>query len=276
MPLLLERRTTLAVSFGVFLLAGCGSNDHGQADSARQNVIEFVAEPATVAPGDNAWLSWTGHNATSCEASGAWSGTQPATGGFRTPPLAATTTYTLNCAGPSGGSIARVTVNVDAAAGSGAPQVSLRSQKGSIPASGNTVLEWNAANSSECTATGGWSGKKAKRGSEMVGGLKADTTFTLSCTGPNGTAIAMTQVILQRATLRWSSAATASKHTAFRVLWGKTPDRPENQITINSPKVRERVIDLPGAGTYYFILATLDANNKEISRSNTASKELPL
>ncbi len=72
----------------------------------------------------------------------------------------------------------------------------------------------------------------------------------------------MTQVVLQRATLRWASAATASKHTAFRVLWGKRPDRPENQITINNPKARERVIDLPGAGTYYFILATLDAQQQ--------------
>ncbi len=85
----------------------------------------------------------------------------------------------------------------------------------------------------------------------------------------------MTEVMLQRATLRWSGSANASNHTAFRILWGKRADQPEHQITITNPKLRARAIDLPGAGTYYFILATLDGKNKEISRSNTASKLLP-
>jgi hypothetical protein len=171
--------------------------------------------------------------------------------------------------------MARVTVNVVARTAGGTPQVSLRSRQGSVSASGSTTLEWSAANANACTASGGWSGAKASHGSEAISALKADTTYTLTCEGPKGTAIAMTQVMLQRATLRWSSSATASDHTAFRVLWGKRSDRPENQITINNPKTRDRVIDLPEAGTYYFILATLDASNKEISRSNTASKVLP-
>ena len=237
--------------------------------------MEFAADPATVAPGANTWLSWTGRNATSCEASGGWSGRQPITGGFRTPPLTTATTYTLSCAGPHGGSIARVTVNVATGTGGGAPQVSLRSQKGSIPANGSTVLEWSAPNATTCTASGGWSGAKPSHGSQAISGLKADVTYTLSCNGPDGTGIAMTQVMLQRATLRWSGSANASNHTAFRVLWGKRSDQPENQVTISNPSVRQRVIDLPGPGTYYFILATQDASNKEISRSNTASKTLP-
>jgi hypothetical protein len=271
-----ERGTTLAVLFSTFFLVGCGSSDNGQSQANRQSLVEFAAEPNTVAPGQNAWLSWTGHNATSCEASGAWSGAQPTTGGFRTPPLTTTTTYTLNCAGPDGGARATVTVNVNTggAGTAGAPQVSLRSQKGSIPTNGSTVLEWNASNASSCTATGGWSGTKATSGSQTVSALNADTTYTLSCSGPDGTGIAMTQVMLQRATLRWSSTATASNHTAFRVLWGTKADRLANQVTVNA-KARERVVELPGAGTYYFVLATLDAKNNEISRSNTASKVLP-
>ncbi len=82
----------------------------------------------------------------------------------------------------------------------------------------------------------------------------------------------MTQVALQRATLRWDG--DTSNHSAFRVLWGKRADAPENQVTINDPKAREHILDLPGSGTYYFILATLDKGNREIGRSNTASKRL--
>jgi hypothetical protein len=275
---LLERGTTLAVALSVFLV-GCGSGEHGQSQPIAQSSVEFVANPATVSTGANAWLSWTGHNATSCQASGGWSGEQPATGGFRTAPLTATTTYTLSCTGPRYGSIAHVTVRVDSGKGGasaeGPPQVSLRSQQGSIPASGSTVLEWNARGAHTCTASGGWSGAKPSSGSQRISGLKTDATYTLTCDGPEGTGIAMAEVMLQRATLRWSNSSTASNHTAFRVLWGKRADQPENQVTITNPKLRERVIDLPGSGTYYFILATLDGTNKEIGRSNTASKLLP-
>ncbi len=275
MPLLLERGIILAIALSL-LAAGCGSNDNGKGESSGQAALEFVANPSTVTVGANTWLSWSGHNATSCQASDGWSGQRPASGGFRTPPLTKTTTYTLNCTGPRSGSLARVTVVVSGdapGAAEEAPQVSLRSQLGSIPSNGSTVLEWTAPMAQQCTASGGWSGTKANRGSQKIAGLKADSTFTLSCEGPGGTGIAMTQMMVQRATLRW--AGSASSHSAFRILWGKRADQPENQITVSDPKARERVIDLPGAGTYYFILATLDATNKELSRSNTASKILP-
>jgi hypothetical protein len=165
-----------------------------------------------------------------------------------------------------------VVANPAVGTGAGAPQVTLRSQKKSVPANGEAVLEWNASNARECVASGGWSGAKAKQGTQRVPGLNADSTFTLTCQGTGGTAIAMTQVVLQRATLRWEGGT--ANHTAFRVLWGKRADQPENQLTIKNPKVRQQIIDLPGAGTYYFILATLDGSNREIGRSNTASKQL--
>jgi hypothetical protein len=165
-----------------------------------------------------------------------------------------------------------VVANAVVAPSDAPPQVTLRSQKGSIPANGDTVLEWTASNARECIASGAWSGTKSKQGSQKIQALKGDATFTLSCQGTGGTAIAMTHVALQRATLRWEGGT--SNHTAFRVLWGKRADQPENQLTITNTKARQQIIDLPGAGTYYFILATLDASNREIGRSNTASKQL--
>ena len=271
---MLERRTTLALALSV-VLVGCGS-DHSSSDADHGRAIQFVASPATVAVGENTWLSWTGQNVVACQASGGWSGDKPPSGGFRTPPLTVTTTYSLQCAGARSGSIARVTVYVEGGASGGAPQVSLRSQYGSVPANGSTILQWSAPNSKNCAASGSWSGAKANQGSQQIKGLMANSTFTLTCDGPEGTGIAMTEVVLQRATLRWAGAGDSASQTGgFQLFWGTRSGQPENVVTIADPTLRERMIDLPGAGTYYFILATLDANKKEIGRSNQASKAIP-
>jgi hypothetical protein len=50
-----------------------------------------------------------------------------------------------------------------------------------------TTLNWSVANATNCTASGGWSGAQALSGSASTGNLTHLTTFTLSCTGLNGT-----------------------------------------------------------------------------------------
>ncbi len=238
--------------------------------------MQLTASPATVAPGEASMLSWSGQEASSCAASGGWSGSQPASGTFQTPPLTSTTTYTLSCTGVGRGILARVTVSVGASTGAEAPQVSLRSENGSVPANGGTTLQWQATDAKKCVASGGWNGNKPTQGSHHVGGLTADTNYTLSCEGANGTGVAMTQVQVQRATLRWTRSGGAAAPTAYRVLWGSRSGQPENAVTLTNPKVVQHVINLPGPGTYYFVLAALDASSKELGRSNEASKTLPL
>lgn len=255
-------------------IAGCGSSS--QSNSGSNGLMQLTANPATVAPGEASTLSWSGQGASSCTASGGWSGSQPASGSFQTPPLAESTTYTLSCSGTGRGILARVTVSVDASSGTGAPQVSLRSAKGSVPENGATTLQWQANGATKCVASGGWKGDKPTQGSQHVGGLTADTNYTLSCEGRDGTGVAMTQVMVQRATLRWTRRGGAGAPAAYRVLWGSRSGQPENAVTLANPKVVQHVIHLPGPGTYYFVLAALDASNKELGRSNEASKTLPL
>jgi hypothetical protein len=75
--------------------------------------ITFRAEPRQVATNGSARLIWSVDNATACEASGGWSGSQPLSGEFFTGSLARTTTYSLSCDGAGGGNaIASVTVEV--------------------------------------------------------------------------------------------------------------------------------------------------------------------
>ena len=57
-----------------------------------------------------------------------------------------------------------------------------------------TTLRWSSTNVTSCTASGNWSGSKTTSGAESTGGLWSDKTYTLTCTGPNGS-VAKTIVI---------------------------------------------------------------------------------
>ena len=219
---LVERRTALVV-ICVGLLGGCAEKSDDNA-SREPTSLALTADPLVVATGERATLSWTASSAATCEASGGWSGAQPTAGTFVTPSLSAQTTFALSCSGRSGGAVARVTVDIQDPS-QGAPKVVLTSSPASIPATGTATLQWSAVGANSCQASGAWSGAKSPSGTQLVSGLARDTSFTLSCTGPGGTGVAMTQVVLQRATLRWEAPQLAAGATlaGFRVQWGSSP-----------------------------------------------------
>jgi hypothetical protein len=68
--------------------------------------VILVANPRTVYEEENtgSTLSWSSTNATSCTASGAWSGSKPLSGSASTGRLLATETYILTCSNSGGGS----------------------------------------------------------------------------------------------------------------------------------------------------------------------------
>ncbi len=84
--------------------------------------LDFTANPSSIPPQTASVLSWLATNATSCTASGAWSGSKPTSGSESTGPLTASQTYTLTCTGPEGSVTKSATVNVESVS---APQVSL-------------------------------------------------------------------------------------------------------------------------------------------------------
>ncbi len=65
--------------------------------------VSLAVSPSSIAVGSRATLSWSSSNATTCTASGAWSGTQALSGSQTVAPAAAgTETYTLTCTGAGG------------------------------------------------------------------------------------------------------------------------------------------------------------------------------
>jgi trimeric autotransporter adhesin len=146
--------------------------------------VSFSASPSTISSGGSSTLTWTSNNATSCTASGAWSGAKALTGSQSTGALTANSTYTLTCTGTGGSAAQSATVSVSQPA----PTVSLSASPSTVASGSSSTLSWSASNATSCTASGGWSGTKAMSGSQSMGALTSNTTYTLNCTGTGGSA----------------------------------------------------------------------------------------
>lgn len=150
--------------------------------------VSLNASPISVPSGAAATLTWTSNEATSCLASGAWSGVKATAGSETTGPLTASSTFSLSCSGVGGTASQSVTVAVQSAPPPlPAPTVSLSADPTSVASGSAATLTWSSTNATSCTGSGGWSGQKPLSGSETTGPLTASSVFSLSCTGAGGT-----------------------------------------------------------------------------------------
>jgi hypothetical protein len=169
-------------------LAGCGQDAPVTPESTTSEpAVILTADATSVASGGTSTLSWSSTNATSCTASGGWSGTEATSGSTTTGALTATTSYTLTCSGAGGTTPAASTATVTVTPPTPAPTVTLTANPTNVASGGTSTLTWSSANATSCTASGGWSGSEATSGSTATGALTATTTYTLTCSGAGGT-----------------------------------------------------------------------------------------
>lgn len=82
-------------------------------------ITTFTATPPDASVGGTVRLDWAATGATSCTASGGWSGTKAVSGSETSSPISATTTFTIRCDGDGGSSMKSVTVNAVSQANDG-------------------------------------------------------------------------------------------------------------------------------------------------------------
>src|SRR5690606_3330236 len=108
-------------------------------------------------------LSCASTNATSCIASGRWSGSRATSGTARTSTLTApSNTFTLTCTGPGGQAAASTTVSVTQ--NQPLPTLTLTANPANVTSGGSSTLTWSSANASSCNSSGAWSGARAVAG----------------------------------------------------------------------------------------------------------------
>lgn len=119
--------------------------------AAAAPTVTLSASPMNIASGDNSTLTWSSTNATSCSASGGWTGTMATSGTDSVSPTG-TTTYTLTCTGP-GGTSSPASATVTLTNGSGGPGAPANlqlinqggPQNGSSPLTNYQQISWTAA-----------------------------------------------------------------------------------------------------------------------------------
>lgn len=268
-----------AVATVVALTGACSggsSSSNSRAESGtRSPTLSLTAAPATVADGGTATLRWSAGNVTSCEASGGWSGSRSLTGSEQVGPLDASTDFRLSCSGAGGGITRTVTVDI----GGGSP-LTLTAEPEHVGINGSSTLTWSTANADECTASGDWSGPKPTSGSFDTGPLAGTASYTLSCTGPSGNALASVTVEVVDKTLHWQAptqnvdGSPLTDLAGYNVYWGTASRSYQSSHTIDDPGVTEWEVTAP-PGTYYFALTAFDAEGSESGYSNEVIKTIP-
>lgn len=161
-------------------LTSCGSS------GASSTPAPPVAPTATLSAAssnaridDTVTLTWSSTNASSCSASGDWTGARANSGTQAVAITKATSNFTLTCTGPGGTANAQAGVN-----GWNAPTATLSVADSDLLAGNTTTVTWASTNVKSCRATSGLTDPIATSGSRTTAALNASTTFALECSNP--------------------------------------------------------------------------------------------
>lgn len=154
------------------------------------------------------------------------------------------------------------------------PTVSLSAGRTLVDSGQTTSLIWSSTNSTSCRASGGWSGTLGTSGTRTSPALTANTTFTLTCSGTGGSAVAMIAVnVTGVLALNWQAPTENVDGTAlvdlagYRVYYGQFSRNYSGEVPVSNPSATSTSISVP-AGTYYVAMTALDGDGNESGYSN--------
>jgi hypothetical protein len=254
-------------------------------------VATLSVSSSSIDEGQSATLSWTSTNATSCTASGGWSGTRSTTGSQIVSP-AATVNYILTCNG-AGGSFSNsdsvtVTVNQPPPPPPAVPVVNLSVSSSSIDEGQSATLSWSSTDATSCTASGGWSGTRNTTGIVSVSPTVI-STYTLSCNGAGGSAsdsvtvtVNATPPPVQDINLSWVAPVEREDGTpiamaeiaGYRVYYGTSQGSYPNQVDISNGSTMQVTLGNLVSGTYYIVVTTYDMDGRESAFSQVVTKSI--
>jgi hypothetical protein len=151
--------------------------------------LAFSVNP--VVAGATTTISWTSTYASSCTASGSWSGTLALNGSqvLTAPTTAGTDTYSIACTNVVGTSPTNSVMLTVTEAPPPAPTLTLSAT--SIAVGSTTTLTWSSTDATSCTASGSWSGTLATSGSQTVTPTAVGTdTYDITCSNAGGSSSA--------------------------------------------------------------------------------------
>jgi hypothetical protein len=235
---------TLAIALADPINADLGSAksaivtiDGGATGTAKPSVT-ISATPTAVESGESPSLTWTATNATTCTASGGWSGLMPSSGTTSPGAISESTTYTLSCTGTGGSASQSVTVSMAAA-----------------PAS---------ANAAACPVTSG--PLTLKVSAVRSTGISPFLMF-FDATGTTDTSIAANTTAFQNVTYTWNFGDAGTSGTS---TWAYGSNPGKNTKNTATGGIAAHLYVTSGADTTY--KATVTATDG----TNTATCSVPV
>lgn len=258
----------------------------GESPTPSTPSVSLSADPSFVEMNDTTQLTWSSSNATTCVASGAWSGEKGTSGEEITGQLTADSTFILECAGT--GSTVSATTTVVISIPPGDPSVTLSAAPTHVAMNESTKLSWSSRNVDTCTASGAWSGDKGVSGQEASVALDADSTFTLTCQDGTGASVnasvdvTVGAVNTGTATLRWTpptkntDGSDLTDLRGYVIYYGTTSGNYTEVLPVNDNTIDSYVVEDLAAGTWYFAVSAVDTSGNESVPSNEANKVITI
>jgi hypothetical protein len=238
--------------------------------------VNLRATPESVSSGASSTLTWSSANATSCTASGEWTGTLATSGSRSTGAVSADTTFTVTCKGAGGTASRTLTVYLS----DEMPQVTFTASPTKVQQGGTAVLTWKASNAYMCHGYGPWDVSEPVEGSSTTNGLTATTTFILTCFNSSGakTSAKATVTVVDSATagtanLSWTAPTSNVNGTpitplrGYTIHYGNSQGSMTQSLVVSGAATTGAEITGLGSGTWYFGVAAdaTDGTQSEMS-----------
>ena len=173
----------IIVFLSIIILTACGGGGGGSSEPTPPPTppatVNLTANPISVAIGAETTLTWTTTNASTCNASGAWSGTKPTTGSEN---VAIATSgdnqFNLTCSGPGGAGSDSVTVEGYETASGFVVDGYISGAEVFIDQNSNLLLDGDET-STTSSSNGEFSLRKYEGDYISIGGIDYDTQATL-------------------------------------------------------------------------------------------------
>lgn len=251
--------------------------------------VNLKADPSTVTSGGQTTLIWSAMNASSCTASGGWSGSKPTSGTQAITSITTATQFVLDCKSTSGAT-GRATAQVTIASANPAPVANRAPTISGAPASTVLVndtyvftpkgsdadgdkLTFSVVNkpawASFDAATGTLAGTPSEADLGTVSGIviaASDGTLSKALSPFNISVIAYGSY---GGTLSWNAPTTNALGqpltylAGYKIYYGKESRNYSHTIRINGPGASSHHIDGLTAGTYYFAVSSFDVVSNE-------------
>jgi hypothetical protein len=242
-----------------------------------QPTVTLTASPAAVAAGASSTLTWTSSNATSCTASGGWSGSLVLSGSQSTGPVSSATSYSLFCTGSGGTTSASTVVNL-------IPTATLVVSPSVVAPGDTSTLTWTSNNATSCTASNGWTGTLPTGGTQPTAAVSATTSYSLVCSGAGGASNTATATLtVSNVTMSLSPQTAAITLTRTQQFTATVPGGGGATWTVDGIANGNSTVGvISAAGLYtagiagtHTIVATSVANSTQTATAVAAVTDLP-